>query len=175
MVGRGCLRKVTSSSYTQKSERSFDRIFKFRPWPTTAWKVSVVGVFLVRIFPHWENIRNSGEWGKTVMRYRKTPNTNTFYAVYFRVLQTTDQNKPAQTDRLFHTINFPFNSSKAFCIMLICGNGKFHLYIWRGKNHYWAAQQNLICLDIRILQADFELVTRNPVEYIWNMSEDTCL
>ena len=37
---------------------------------TTAWKVSVFGVFLVRIFSHLD-------WKRT----RKTPNTNTFHAV----------------------------------------------------------------------------------------------
>ena len=38
----------------------------------TAWKVSVFGDFLVRIFLHSDWIRN-----------RKTPNTDTFYAVVF--------------------------------------------------------------------------------------------
>ena len=38
----------------------------------TAWKVSVFGDFLVRIFPHSDWIRN-----------RKTPNKDTFYAVVF--------------------------------------------------------------------------------------------
>ena len=53
----------------------------------TAWKVSVFGVFLVRIFLHSDWIRRysvslriRSECAKT--RTRKTPNTDTFHAVY---------------------------------------------------------------------------------------------
>ena len=59
----------------------------------TAWKVSVFGVFLVRIFPHSDWIRRYGvsfriqsEWGK--IRTRKTPNTDTFHAVLALVSAT---------------------------------------------------------------------------------------
>ena len=47
-------------------------------WRITAWKVSVLGVFLVHIFPHSEWIIQS-ECGE--IRTRKTPNTGTFHAV----------------------------------------------------------------------------------------------
>ena len=40
------------------------------PYRHTAWKVSVYGVFRVRIFPHLGSIQ-----------IRKTPNTDTFHAV----------------------------------------------------------------------------------------------
>ena len=48
----------------------------------TAWKMSVFGVFLVRIFPHsgWIRRFTQSECGK--IRTRKTPNTDTFYAVF---------------------------------------------------------------------------------------------
>ena len=56
----------------------------------TAWKVSVFGVFLVRIFPHLDwtrrdtsffvSLRIQSKCGKR--RTRKTPNMDTFYAVY---------------------------------------------------------------------------------------------
>ena len=53
----------------------------------TAWKVSVFGVFLVRIFPQFGlnterysvSPRIQSKWSK--MRTRKTPNTDTFHAV----------------------------------------------------------------------------------------------
>ena len=47
----------------------------------TAWKVSVFGVFLVRIFPHldWISLRILSECRKILNR--KPPNTDTFHAV----------------------------------------------------------------------------------------------
>ena len=52
----------------------------------TAWKVSVLRVFLVRIFPHLEWIRiwiaSLRIWSKCgKMETRKTPNTDTFHQV----------------------------------------------------------------------------------------------
>ena len=52
---------------------------------STAWKLSVFGVNLIRIFPHSDWIRRDTPYqskcGK--MRTRITPNTATFYAVYY--------------------------------------------------------------------------------------------
>ena len=58
----------------------------------TVWKVSVFGVFLVRIFPHSDWIRRDTE------RYGKTPNTDTFHAVSLSIF-----------DRVSNTILFQFS------------------------------------------------------------------
>ena len=65
-----------------------DVFFKWWMYVTiTAWKVSVFGVILVRIFPHLGLIRidtlYQSECGKIWTRI--TPNTNTFYTVYMCV------------------------------------------------------------------------------------------
>ena len=58
---------------------------------STAGKVSAFGIFIVRIFPHLDQIRKDtkylslciqSECGK--IRTRKTPNTDTFYAVVIK-------------------------------------------------------------------------------------------
>ena len=70
----------TLAIFNKSSKKNFFRATH------TAWKVSVFGVILVRIFPHSDWIRRDTEyfsiqskWGK--MQTRITPNTNTFYAV----------------------------------------------------------------------------------------------
>ena len=50
----------------------------------TAWKVSVLGVFLIYILPHLDWICHiQSECGK--IQTRKTPSTDTFHAVYFNM------------------------------------------------------------------------------------------
>ena len=51
-----------------------------KSFPYTAWKMSVVRVFLVSVFSHLDWIRRFAlsKWGK--IRIRKTPNMGTFYA-----------------------------------------------------------------------------------------------
>ena len=46
----------------------------------TAWKVSVFGLFLVRIFPNSGWIRRKTQTTCRKIRTKKTPNTNTFQA-----------------------------------------------------------------------------------------------
>ena len=53
----------------------------------TAWKVSEFGVILVRIFPHLDWIRRHSECGK--VRIRRTPHTDSFYAVLVSVMEST--------------------------------------------------------------------------------------
>ena len=62
----------------------------------TAWKVSVIGVILVRIFPHSDWIRRDTPYlriqsvcGK--MRTRITPNTNTFpWNIFYQITVSSD-------------------------------------------------------------------------------------
>ena len=51
------------------------KIIPFSSIPYTSWKMSVFIVFLVRIFPHLDWIREN--------RDRKTPNMDTFHAVIY--------------------------------------------------------------------------------------------
>ena len=77
----------------------------------TAWKVSVFGVFLVRIFLH-------SEWVRT----RKTPNMDTFYAVKFwsyktfwsRLHQCLLRTFFTLTLKFYQRINGPFSDPQVF-------------------------------------------------------------
>ena len=47
----------------------------------TAWKVSVFGLFLIRVFPHSDWIWKDTESKCLKIRTRKTPNMDTFHAI----------------------------------------------------------------------------------------------
>ena len=55
---------------------NLDCVFDVNAFTDTAWKVSIFGVILVRIFPHFGLLSESGK-----IRTRTTLNTGTFYAV----------------------------------------------------------------------------------------------
>ena len=64
------------SGTQERSGGSFFEETSVRIGMITAWKVSVLGVFLVRIFPHLDWILRMWENAD-----QKTPNTDTFYTV----------------------------------------------------------------------------------------------
>ena len=76
-------KKVTSLTILAKKLH-----YEYFAGTSTAWKMSVLRVFLVRVFPHLDWIRRDTE--RYSLRFqsecgkiwtRKTPNTDTFYAV----------------------------------------------------------------------------------------------
>ena len=72
----------------QGTHKKYTSMLYFGFVPSTAWRVSVFGVFLIRTFPHSEiySVNHSFSPNEGKCRPRKTPNVDTFYAVQFETM-----------------------------------------------------------------------------------------
>ena len=100
--------------------------------PLTALKASLFGVFLVRIFPHSVRIQSKSEKILT----RKTPNTDTFYAVT-NTAQTSSEaySEPCQTSKM---VNFA-KIYKVFQLLTIFAKCSV-LDVWQHSEYVSALQ-----------------------------------
>ena len=96
----GLLYSHTSFSFEDTTNVLWSEI----SFSSTAWKLSVFGIFLVRIFPYVDCIRRDtvylriqSECGK--IRTRKTPDMDIFYAVHFFNLLTEQKDHRACWDK----------------------------------------------------------------------------
>ena len=115
----------------------------------TVWKLSVLGVFLVRIFPNWDS---RSEYGK--IRTRKTPNMVTFHAVYLSSVEQTYCIKSGWTLSVLHFPVFEMNTEKIeneknsaellfLCIFLILSHNDYHF-----QSLHWTSLKGFIIVVI---------------------------
>ena len=125
-------------------------LLKWNTSSSTARKVSVFGVFLVRIFPYsdWKRKDTQSECGK--IRTRKALNTISFHAVFnFSVTNSTlnvfllifqsllnsyfvEYNKRNASDKFFHAIGlfqYPLKTSEIKGFLIFSGDiGRYQWY-----------------------------------------------